>query len=1039
MLGRVELWADGKPCKLGSRKERGVLAILLWELGRSVPAETLVSRVWGDEAPDGAVESLYQNVSRLRKRLRDAGGTGRELPRRSGSYLLDVSRQDVDAWRFRSLRDAGRAAAASGDDERAVTLYGEADALWRGIPLDGLDGDWAESIRARLNEERLRAAAQRVKAGLRLGRHADLVGEIADLVRQHPLDESLLELHLLALYGSGRQAEALSAYLQAELRWRKETGGNLSSALRDLHQLMLHDDPTLRAATPPPYRVTGPGTVPPNAIPRDNPDFTGRSAELATLSSWLGSVPVRSTVPVAVISGMAGVGKTTLAVHAAHSLRERYPTQLHLSLRGHVADSEPPEPAAALGSLLRMLGVPDQVIPADADGRAALWRSMLTGRKALILLDDALAAAQVLPLLPGAPGSLVLVTTRRRTLSLPGMLALPLDPMPHADAVALFTRTAGAAAAAAADRAAVSRVVRLCGHVPFAIQLAGSRLRGHPAWSVRDLASRLGDMRSGDRDMTAALALSYRYLRAGQQQLFRWLALHPGDSFSVHAAAAMADDESLAATRRALDVLLDFHLIEEPSAGRLTFHHLIREFAADLASADPAPGQRLAMRRLLDYYVRLAGQADRVVHPFSRRIPVPRAAISPRALPPLGTRGEWAARLETEKASLLGAARYAAANDWPVHTGLLAHLLGGFLDSWGDWTDAIHLHRRAVAAWRGTGNTIGEATALLDLAFILCRTGQHAEADECARTALAVARAASDGAGEAAALDTLGVILSAAARYAEALACHDQAIPGWRDLGDGHGEADALSRSVLPAARLGKYPDALRRAELALAAYRELGDPQGESKALNNLGGLYQDARDYAEALRCYQQAMASFRQLGDRQGEAIAVSNIGDIRRLTGHQDEAIRSYRIALSIFGDIGDRRSQAEALNGMAAAFADVGDHPAALSHYQKALVLAAELAERHVQTMSHLGIGAVHLVLGRCRPAADDYRTALKLSREIADPVQEGHALYGLGCALLDAEGAMAAREQWRTALAIFEAMDSPEADVIRARLGTSPA
>ena len=1037
ILGPVELLSGGQSHKLGARKERGVLAILLWELGRPIPAETLVSRIWGDDASDGALESLYQNVSRLRKSLRNAGGTGRELPNGSGSYVLNVSRQDVDAWRFRALRDDARAAAAHGDDERAVTLLTEAEALWRGVPLDGLDGDWVEAIRARLNEERFRAAIHRIQAGLRLRRHADLVGEIADLARQYPPNDVLVELHLRALYSSGRQAEALLAYREAERRWRNDFGMNLGPALRDLHQLMLHDDPTL-GATSAPYSAAVPDavppTTPPSGIPRDNPDFTGRAAELAMLSSWLGSDAAQSTVPVVVISGMAGVGKSTLAVHAAHSLRERYPDQLHLTLHGHDAHGAPLEPTAALGTLLRMLGVHDRAIPADIEDRAALWRLMLNGRRALIMLDDALDADQVLPLLPGAPGSLVLVTTRRRTLSLPGMLSLSLAPMPHVDASALFTRTADIGEVAD-QSAAVSHVLRLCGYVPLEIQLAGSRLRGHPAWSVSDLASRLDDMRSGDRNMTAALALSHRYLTADQQQLFRWLTLDPGDSFSAHAAAAMAADPSPGATERALEMLFDYHLIEEPVTGRFTFHDLVREYAATLA--DPEPEQRLAMGRLLDYYVCLADQADRVAHPFGRRIPVPRDMIAPPALPPLSTRSECMARLETDRTNLLGIARYAAVEGWPVHAGLLAHLLGGFLDAWGEWADAIHLHRLAVAAWRTTGNAVGEATALIDLASILCRTGQQAEAAECAQAALAAARSAADKGSEAAALDTLGVILSVSARYADALVCHDQAIPIWRDIGDRHGEADALNRSGMPAARLGKHPDALRRAELALAIYRELGDLQGETKALNNLGGMQQDAHCYDEALGSYEQVLATLREIGDRQGQAIALSNIGDIRQISGHHEEALRNYRTALNIFRDIGDRRSEAETLNGMAAAFTDAGDSQAALSHYERALVLASELAERHTQAVSHSGIGAVHLMMGQCHSAADDYLIALTLSRDIEDPVQEGRALRGLGCALVDANGAAGAaeaREYWRSALTIFETVGSPEADDIRARL-----
>jgi tetratricopeptide (TPR) repeat protein/DNA-binding SARP family transcriptional activator len=1045
MLGPIELWAGDIRHDLGSRKERCALAVLLWEPGRHVPAETLVSRIWGDEPPESAHKSLHENLSRLRRRLRAAGGTGQELSRRLGSYTLDVSRRDVDTWRFRTLRDQARAAAAGGDDELAVTLYGEAEALWHGSPLDGLDGDWAESIRARLNEERLRAAVQRIRSELNLHRHADLVGEIADLIHQHPLDETLVELYLLALYGSGRKSEALNAYFQAERRWRSDFGVGLGTALRQIHQMMLRDDAGLaarsasngghgRAAAPDAVR---PPTLP-SAMPRDNPDFTGRAAELKMLSSWLGTDPAQPTGPVIVISGMTGVGKSALAAHAAHLLRDRYPDQLYLSLHGHDPKEAPLEPTAALGTLLRKLNVPDSVIPAEAEDRAALWQFKLAGRKTLILLDDALDAEQVVSLLPDARDCLVLVTARRRMLALPGIHSLALAPLPHADAAELFTRAADAAIARSDDRAAIARVVRLCGYLPQEIQVAGRRLRGHPAWSVYDLASRLRDSRSVGSGMTSALDLSYQYLPADQQRLFRWLALHPGDSFSIHAAAAMIGDASAAVTEHALETLLDYHLIEEPVPGRYAFHNLVREYATDLAEPEPKTesDRRLAMGRLLHYYVCLADQADQVAHPFRRRISVPRVAITRPALPLLRTRSECMARLETDKASLLGIARYAAAEGWPSQAGLLAHLLGAFLDTWGEWTDAIGLHRRAVAAWRTTGNTAGEATALTDLAFILCRTGQHAEAAQCAREALAAARSASDSGCEAAALDTMGVIFSVSARYAEALACHDQAIPIWREVGDRHGEADALNRSGMPAAHLGKHTDALRRAELAHAIYRELGDLIGEAKALNNLGGMHQDAHRYDEALPSYEQAMATLREIGDRQGEAIALSNIGDIRQISGDHEEALRDYRTALDIFHDIGDRRSEAETLNGMAAAFTGTRNNQAAVHHYERALVLASELAERHTQAVSYLGMGEVHLMTGQFHSAADDYRIALKLSRKIADPVQEGHALYGLGRAL-ETQGATEARDYLQSALAILETVDDPRADDIRARLERS--
>jgi DNA-binding SARP family transcriptional activator len=1043
ILGPVELWADGRSYPLGSRKERGVLAVLLCELGRPVSAEALISRIWGAQASDGASGSLHQNVSRLRRRLRDAGGTDRELPKSSGSYVLQVSPADVDALRFRTRRDEARAAASRGDDKRAVTLYEEADALWRGTPLDGLDGDWVESIRARLNEERLAAAVQRIGAGLRLGRHADLVGEVADLARQHPLDEKLLELHLRALYCSGRQSEALTAYFQADRRWREEAGLELGQALRELHQLMLHEDPTLLAAAParavPYQRAVAQDAAAPSTLPRDNPDFTGRAAELGTLSSWLGSVQVESTVPVAVISGMTGVGKTTFAVHAARLLRERYPDQLHLSLRGHDPDGEPLEPAKALGTLLRMLGLPDKEIPVGTEDRAARWRAMLTGRRALVMLDDALDSDQVLPLLPSAPGSLVLITTRHRTLGLPGILPLSLSPLPPADAAALFARASGAGTGEAADRAAVARVVRLCGYLPIELEIAGRRLRSHSAWSVSDLAARLRELRSADRRVTAALELSYRYLTTDQQRLFLRLALHPGDSFTTYAATALDGEVSTAETGRTLDALHDYHLIEEPLTGRFRFHDLIREYAANrMDSVDGEQDQRLALGRLLDYYLRLVDQADRIIRPFGRRIALP-DLVDPPALPPLTTRRACMELLDAEKTSLLVMARHAAAHGWHYHAGQLAHLLAGFLDLWGDWADAIDLHRRAIDAWRAAGNASGETTALIDLGFILSRTGLHAEAADLLRQALAIAREMSDPAGEASALDTMGIIHAWSGSYEEALASHDQALALWHGLGDGRGEADALGRSVLPAARLGRRQDALRRAEFALAAYRELGDLQGETNTLNNIGGLQQDARCYDEALDRYKQARARFLEIGDRQGEAIALNNIADVRRLSGHHAEALKDYRTALSIFFDIGDERSGAVTLNGMAAAFADSGDHQAALTCYAKALVRASELAERRTQAASHLGLGAVHLMMGHCHPAAEDYRTALQLSKEIGDPVQEGHAWDGLGSALDDTGNAAGARDCWRSALAIFETVGSPLAEVVRARLEKSAA
>jgi tetratricopeptide (TPR) repeat protein/DNA-binding SARP family transcriptional activator len=1036
ILGPVELWADGKRHDLGSRKERCVLAVLLYELGRPVAAQAIIERVWGEDPPDKPLISLYSNISRLRASLRRVSGDGRDWGlRRSGSYTLDVSNGEVDLCRFRELRDKARSAAANRDDERAFALLNDAEGLWRGVPLAGIGGAWAERVRLRLNEERYDANLLRMKTGLQLGRHAELVGELVELAAQHPLSEKPTEYLMLALYLSGRRADALRVYPRFRRRYVDEVGNDPGAELRELHQRMLMDDPGLAVkppspALPPP---AAPTATPTTTLPRDNPDFTGRAAELDTLSDWLGSAHAQSAVPVIGISGMPGVGKTVLAVHAVHMYADHYSEQLYLPLRGHAPDEDPVDPASALGTLLRTVGVLDDVIPADVEERAALWRSRLAGRRALILLDDALDSGQIRPLLPGTPGCLVLVTTRRRAIDLPGMLWLSLDPMPPAEAASLFARTAGRYRMD--DDAGMASVLRLCGYLPLEIQIAASELRRHPAWDIRDLDRRLREARAEDRQVGAALALSYRHLTASQQRLFRQLALHPEPGFSRFAAAAMAAAPSVTETERALDVLLDHHLIEESAPGRFAFHDLIRLYARHLALArDTEEDRRRAMRRLVDYYLGLADQADRIVYPFHRRIPVPPRRVQAE-LPSLRTRRDCQKWLRAEQPSMLAVARYAFGYGLARQASQLTHALARFLDTWGYWTDAVDLHRRAVEAWRAAGNTRGEAKALAELCFVLGRLGRYGEASDCVRQALAIARGTFDRAQEAEALDNLGLVLWLTSQYPQALAHFDQALTICRALGDRHGEADVLCHSAAALWHVSKYADALRRAEKALALYRELGDIQGEANSLNNLGDHQQSVGRHDLALESYRQALDMFRDIGDRQGEAIAFNNIGDICRQTGRTTDALAHYRVALDIYRDIGDRRCEADALNNMGAAYRQMGHYGDALDQHRKALVLAHEIAERFLEARACHGSGDAHLAARNYRAAAEDYRAAIELSRQIHDRCQEAQALRGLGHALSRIEGAATARAHWHKALIILEEIQKqPEADEVRALL-----
>jgi tetratricopeptide (TPR) repeat protein/DNA-binding SARP family transcriptional activator len=1040
MLGKPELWAaDGKRHDLGPRKERSVLAVLLLELPHPVSAETLVNRVWGDEPPDSVYNSLYSVVSRLRKRLGYASGTDGEtlLPKRPGSYVLNVRRDDVDVWRFRALRDQARAAYGR-DDRLSFTLFDQAEALWRGVPLDGLDGGWAEWVRESLHEERLAAAVQRIRAGLRLRRHADLVGKIAELAHESPDNEILLGLYLEALYGSGRKAEALLAYFQAENRWRKEFGMSLASHLHDLHRLMLNGDPILDAtgsleglsrqatiaeAPPPPVR--------PSTMPRDNSDFTGRTTELKALAGWMNPERAELTVPVMVISGLPGVGKTELAVHAARAFGDQDSAQLFVELRS--PDGSPVEPVAALGILLRELGVSDRVIPASVEDRVALWRSLLADKRALLVLDDAAGSAQVRPLVPGGAGCLVLITTQRKAIDLPGMRWLPLEPLPPAEAAELFARTVGDGRRD--DAADVAAVLRLCGYLPGEIHFAASELRRHPAWSVGELASRMRESPADDRETGAGFKLIYRHLMVVPQRLLRQLTLHPGPGFSRYAAIALAGNLSLSETERALDVLMDYHLIEETGPGRYVFRDVVWKYVRRLAGdRDSAADRDRAMDRLLDYYLYFADQADRLMYPFHRRIP---AAVRyvPASIPLMRTRGDCREQMEAERPGLLAITRYAATLGRNEHAGLLAHVLASFLDTWGYWAEAGELHRLAISAWRAMRNTSGEAKGLTELSFILGRMGRHDEALQHASDALALARAAADRAAEADALDRMGIIAWWMARYPEALTRFDEALSIWRALGDEDGEADTLMHSGIVAWHLSSYPDSLRRMERALALYRQLGDTQGEANALNNLGELQQEAGDHDQALGSYGRALDMYKDLGDRQGEAIAVNNIGNVCRATGRNEEALTCYRAALDIYRDIGDRRCEADTLNNMGAAYLRMGRHGDALEQHHRALVLAHQLAERYLKAESLNGIGSARLMGGSYSLAADDFRTAIEVSKQIGDRSQEAAALAGLGDALLYTEGTEAARTCWFSALTIFEDIGKPAATAaVRSRL-----
>src|SRR5215467_13985779 len=537
VLGPIELWSAGRPQNLGPARERCVLAILLLTPGTIVPAEALIDRLWDTRPPAKARESLSAYIARLRGSLRQAVGDGVQLAGRAGGYLLDVDPDSVDLHQFRRLRRQADALAADGHHDQAAALLREADRLWRGQALAGIDGGWVTRMRDSLEEERRAALLERVECELALGRHADLVGELHHLLVAYPLDETFIANQMTALYRSGRPGDALSLYRGTRSRLVEEQGTEPGPALAELHQRILRRDPGLAAPSAErlPARLPRPDTLPPETT-----EFVGRGEELGLLTAEPGDAP-----RVSVIEGMPGVGKTALAVHAARLVSGQYPDGVfYLNLHSHDPGRQSLDAAEALRRLLQMLTGPAAQIPESPGERAALWRAQLSRRRAVVILDDAARLEQIGPLLPADDSRcLVLITSRHRIPGLTGARALTLDVLPADDAIALFRRIAGGSRAQ--DDQEVAAAVELCGWLPLAIQVTAGRLARDYPYRLGDLVAELSHAPAlaggagANPEWVPAFDLSYRALEPGHQQFFRRLGLSPCAQISPRAAAAL--------------------------------------------------------------------------------------------------------------------------------------------------------------------------------------------------------------------------------------------------------------------------------------------------------------------------------------------------------------------------------------------------------------------------------------------------------------------------------------------------------------------
>jgi tetratricopeptide (TPR) repeat protein/transcriptional regulator with XRE-family HTH domain len=740
-------------------------------------------------------------------------------------------------------------------------------------------------------------------------------------------------------------------------------------------------------------------------LPRDVAAFTGRQAELAQLTGTLpGPAADGGVVSIHAIGGMAGVGKTAFAVHAAHRLAPDFlDGQFFLPLHAHTAGQRPVDPTDALASLLLTAGVAAAQIPPGLDARAARWRDYAAGKKILLVLDDAAGHEQVWPLLPGTAGSLVLVTSRRRLTALPDAAVISLDVLPADQAAVLLARLAARPGMGPGDDA-VGEIARLCGCLPLAIGMLASQLRHHPARTAASLAAELGRardrlaaMRAEDLSVAAAFDLSYQDLTAAQQRLFRRLGLVPGPGIDGYAAAAL-DGTSLDQARRLLDELYDQHLIGEPAPGRYQLHDLLREYARALAAADADAESDAAVSRLLDYYLHTVLAAVR--HIVTRGAPHARPPGQPPAhSPDLSTFGQAAAWLEAERANLHAAAECAASSGRPLHAVQIPTAMGDFLRRAGRWDQAAALQTTALTAAREAGDRHGEAKALNELGVLAWLTGNYPAAAADLALAGVLYEEAGDRLRHAYALNPLGVVQALTGDYPAALASHERALAIARDLGDLPAEAVALNFLGSAQQQTGDYAAAAANLARALDLYRQLGHQHGQAQALRDLGRLRQATGDYPAATASHQQALVICRELSARPGQAWALNDLGLAQQLTGDYPAAAASHQQALELYRDLGSPLGLAEAHNNLGQLATRTADARHARHHYTQALAIARDIGAPLEQARALEGIGQCDLAASSPAQAAAHLRQALQIYQRIGVPaarrVQETLHRHGL--------------------------------------------
>lgn len=927
LLGPVEVYAGGVPLELGVPQRQVVLVALAVDVGRVVPRQTLIDRVWECAPPASAEAAVHVHVTHLRRLLERVNAAEdrlvpASLDRRAGGYLLRAEPEEVDMYRFRRMVVEARDPATSGD-ERAGLLRG-ALALWRGEPLAGLPGSWAARTRDVWRQQYLDAAVAWADVEVRAGRADTVVGPLRELAADHPLAEPLAAVLMRALCATGRSADALAHYAAIRQRLADELGVDPNSELQAMHQAILrgnYDTPPVQnarvqtSATPQPavpqHVTVGPA---PAQLPAAVAGFAGRREQLARLDQLLTDLTTRASraLIISAVSGTAGVGKTALAVHWAHRVADQFPDgQLYVNLRGFDPGGQPMSPAQAIRRFLDGLGVPPDRIPLDADAQAALYRSLLSGRQILIVLDNARDADQVRPLLPGTPTALAVVTSRNQLTPLvaaDGAHPMTLDVLSSGEAHELLARRL-AAERVAAEPGAVQQIITRCARLPLALAIVAARAH-QTGFLLADLAAELSGsgqlldaLDAGDlsTQMRTVFSWSYTALTSPAARLFRLLGLHPGPDISTAAAASLAG-QPRRDTGPLLAELARANLITEHRPARYTLHDLLRAYATELAHIHDTDQQRhAAVNRFLDHFLHTAYTADRLLNP----------ARDPLALPP--TRPGVSAEHPTthqqalhwftsEHSVLVAAADLAAASGLDTHTWQLAWTMWTFLDRQGCWYQQIAIGRAAIAAAMRVADRATQANAHRNLGLAYTRMNRLDDAQTHLCHALDLATEAGAQIQQAHTHRALGYLWELRGHPAQALHHAQQAFRLYRAAGHPAGQAVALNQVGWQHALLGDHQQALTACEQALTLHQDLDNHEGLAATWDSLGYTHHHLGHHTQAVTCYHHAVDLYRHLGHRHNEAGTLTHLGDIYQTAGDIDAAHHAYQQALDILTDL-----------------------------------------------------------------------------------------------------------------------------------------